>query len=74
MMENSLIIGKGRHAYMLYVGTSSRNGRLDGLGHFEKNDFKVLVWLQPQPFTCMLYIGIHHNQEGCGNYVIGWAG
>jgi len=56
------------------VGTSSRNGRLNTLGHFEKKAYKVLLWLQPYQSACMPCNGIHCYQTGSQNYLIGWAG
>jgi len=59
---------------LAYVGTSSRNGRLNTLGHFEKKAYKVLLWLQPYQSACMPCNGIHCYQTGSQNYLIGWAG
>ena len=51
------------------VGTSSRNGRLDTLGHFEKQSIKVMLWLQPILLMQLPHVDIHNAQKGSGNYV-----
>jgi len=71
---NEASANAGSHFRFIYVGTSSRNGRLNTLGHFEKKAYKVLLWLQPYQSACMPCNGIHCYQTGSQNYLIGWAG
>jgi len=70
----SLLLSVKAFITTVFVGTSSRNGRLNTLGHFEKKAYKVLLWLQPYQSACMPCNGIHCYQTGSQNYLIGWAG
>ena len=62
------------NSWLAYVGTSSRNGRLNTLGHFEKKAYNILLWLQPYQSAGMPCNSIHCYQRGSQNYLIGWAG